>query len=1328
MQRPPGFVAAAPVGCRRVEVGVRGLCLESGGRGGGRDAGGGGGGGGAAGAVAVAARPRTAGGAGAGPGGKKLAKNEGLKTASVQLRYPLLEEMATDEIFINEDAVQIMKFHGSYQQDDREARKKGEQKKYQFMLRLKMPAGEFPAGLYQVLDGLSDEAGNGTLRATTRCAWQIHGILKKDLKSVFGAIMNGGGSTVGACGDLSRNVMTTPAPFVSKPYAQARFVSKMLGELFAPQTGAFSEIWLDGEKAASLEYWKDGLDMAEVGRIMREDNGRGVVFPDAEEPIYGETYLPRKFKIGVTVPGDNSIDIYTQDIGIVVISDDAGETVGYNVIVGGGMGRTHRKETTFARTGDHLGFVPADKLWDVCKAIVATQRDHGDRVTRATARMKYLVHKLGIDAFRTLVEEYYGGKIEPYREMAPWKYEDWLGWHEQGDGNLFLGLFVENGRIKDDGQYRIKSALRKAVDTYALDMVVTPNQNVILKNITANQRAGVEALFTEHGVTMADETAANLRLSMACPAMPLCGLAVTEAERHMPSVVARMDALLAAHGASVPVTMRMTGCPNGCARPYMAEIGFVGSGAGRYQLWLGGCPAQTRLAFPVLDKVKDEELEATLGPVIEAWVAERRAADEAFGDFCARQGKDALATLILDGGGAGTVSTGPIPKEDKARAPPRVTIVDAPAAASPAAAAPAAAPAAPAPTPMASTPTAAKANAKAKKPAKAGLGKAKKARKHAPQGAAHKAKSPAAAGDAVGSQVVEPSCPQRGGQPTVASAVPDVDKFASVAAPRTSPSPPCLEHESPAKKQRAAKLGGDDASASGGPGRDASADRRERTKSAEAPRFSPTTPAHAGLSPSEGDRTRKPPGGAGAGDSPRRASSPTALMTQHKRNVLSWDALFESRYPPAFHTFERALRVVARQYLDSNGSVKPLPTAEVSAELDRALDRYRVCADAFPGADAEDRRVFEDYVVGTECSLDAIRALVQASPEADVDVGIGVALTRRRSTYSNRERSAAILRTCVRVSDMKPLDSELVRQLLDHEDSEIDAAIFREFNNLFGVAKRFTPSPRSSWVINYRHLRDAYAFAIFFSQEYFTREGLVSCVLGQVPESDIVHAHERCVKAFPKSALSPVKLDHCSWTRLSDVEFARKVFRSTTGPALGRALGLAASPPDADLSGEWTPNLLKRLEDMGATLDDVTEAARYVRSRMLRLRIWTRAGALLAVARALKQADANACLPTTAAQALDGAEELCARFAVPRPIAATEEWTGLRNRAFTERLFDIYTTDELASFFRVQRVGSGMRDLLKRGTASLEEAHALLSKESDEWASTAPGLGIKKQT
>eukprot|EP00184_Porphyridium_aerugineum_P008204 CAMPEP_0184692510 /NCGR_PEP_ID=MMETSP0313-20130426/963_1 /TAXON_ID=2792 /ORGANISM="Porphyridium aerugineum, Strain SAG 1380-2" /LENGTH=685 /DNA_ID=CAMNT_0027150347 /DNA_START=300 /DNA_END=2357 /DNA_ORIENTATION=+ len=575
--------------------------------------------------------------------GVKLSKVEGIKTASNHLRFPLGEEFANEETHISEDAIQVMKFHGSYQQDDREKRVAGKSKHYQFMLRLKMPAGEFPANMYQVLDNLSDEYGNHTLRATTRCAWQMHGVLKGNMKTVLSTIMNAGGGTQGACGDINRNIVATPAPFQYAPYTYVREYAKYIAEILAPQTGAFAELWLDGEKAATLEYWKKDIDMNKVKKAIHKETGHGVIIPNNEEPIYGDTYLPRKFKIGITVPGDNSIDIYTQDIGLVVITKRNGELDGFNVIVGGGMGRTHGKENTFPRTGDHLGFVPKNKIFDLVKAIVATQRDNGNREHRPNARMKYLVDKVGIDKFREMVESYYGERIKPFKKLPTWKYEDWLGWHDQGDGKLFLGLFIQNGRIKDDGDFMLKSALRTIVNEMKLDMVVSPNQNIILKNIEPQYKRKVQAILTEHGVMMADEYSRNQVTAMACPAFPLCGLAVTEAERHMPDVVDRVEELLSQLGLrQQEIIMRMTGCPNGCTRPYMAEIGFVGSGPMTYQLWIGGAPNSTRLAFALFDKMKDDDIEKTLEPLFVNYKLNRKSRKESFGDFCARIGKEGL--------------------------------------------------------------------------------------------------------------------------------------------------------------------------------------------------------------------------------------------------------------------------------------------------------------------------------------------------------------------------------------------------------------------------------------------------------------------------------------------------------------------------------------------------------------------------------------------------------------------------------------------------------------------------------------------------------------
>jgi sulfite reductase (ferredoxin) len=571
---------------------------------------------------------------------KALPKIEKLKIASDYLREPLGEQLQTEEIGISKDAYQILKYHGSYQQNNRET--KGP-KDYQFMLRLKQPAGELPPELYRLLDDLSAKYGQGDLRATTRQCFQMHGVLKGSLKTVIASIMNIGSSTVGACGDVSRNVMTTPAPFDTPSYRYAREYSKVFAQLFRPMTPAFSEIWLDGEKAATVETWAKEVEHYNVDEAMLYDSGRGIILNDAVEPIYGTQYLPRKFKIGVTVPGDNSLDLYTNDIGVVVICNDAtGELEGFNVMVGGGMGRTHNKEDTFARAADHMGFVPKEDIMEVLKAIVAAQRDHGNRDVRANARMKYLVHTLGVEKFTKLVESYYGKEIAPWRPIAEWKYNDWMGWWEQGDGKLFYGQHIDNGRVKDEGNFRLKSALRALVDKYNIHSIISPTQSIIFRDIDPKDKEGIVSVLREHGVVPIEEVDPLARLAMACPALPLCGLAQTEAERLMPSYVERMRALL--NKMNLPgeeILMRMTGCPNGCARPYMAELAFVGDGAKSYQLWLGGSPVLTRTAWPYMAKMDVNALEETLEPILAMFIQQRQEF-EAFGDFCHRVGAEAI--------------------------------------------------------------------------------------------------------------------------------------------------------------------------------------------------------------------------------------------------------------------------------------------------------------------------------------------------------------------------------------------------------------------------------------------------------------------------------------------------------------------------------------------------------------------------------------------------------------------------------------------------------------------------------------------------------------
>ena len=568
---------------------------------------------------------------------KKVSKLEGIKERSQFLREPVATELKQDTTHFTEAGIQILKFHGSYQQDNRDNRIRGQEKDYQMMLRLRNPGGFISPELYLTLDNISDKYGNGTLRATTRQAFQLHGILKRDLKATLADIIRSMGSTLGACGDLSRNVMAPPAPYVDKPeYVLARQYATNIADLLTPQTPAYYEIWLDGEKVVTTEEDPD------VVAARRGQAGHVEGEPHPVEPIYGVQYMPRKFKCAVTVPGDNSVDAYTQDVTLVVITDDNGELQGFNVMAGGGMGRTHNKEETFARTADHIGYVDKDDIYDLVKAIVFTQRDYGERYNRRVSRMKYLVHRWGLPKFIAEVEKRFGKKLEPYRDLPEWKFEDYLGWHEQGDGKLFVGVHVRNGRVHNQGQLRNKAALREIVETFKLPMRVTPNQSVVLYDIEPADKAAIQTILDRDGITPDSKVDSLERYAMACPALPTCGLAVTESERIIPSMLERIRKLLNRLGLrNETFVTRMTGCPNGCARPYMAELGFVGSAPDAYQLWLGGSPNQTRLARPYMERLHKDNLEKELEPLF-ACFKQNRHEGESFGDFCDRYTFDSL--------------------------------------------------------------------------------------------------------------------------------------------------------------------------------------------------------------------------------------------------------------------------------------------------------------------------------------------------------------------------------------------------------------------------------------------------------------------------------------------------------------------------------------------------------------------------------------------------------------------------------------------------------------------------------------------------------------
>jgi sulfite reductase (ferredoxin) len=573
----------------------------------------------------------------------KRAKVEDLKEKSNYLREPVLSELGLDTNHFTEDATQILKFHGSYQQDNRDNRVKGQEKDYQFMLRTRSPGGFIPAELYLTLDRLADTYGNGTLRVTTRQGFQLHGILKRNLKAAIAAIVRGMGSTLGACGDLNRNVMAPPAPYKNrKDYQYALDYANQIADLLTPQSGAYYEIWLDGEKAISVE------EHPEV-KAARQRNDHQTNLPDPKEPIYGEQYMPRKFKIAVTVPGDNSVDIYTQDISLIVITNAAGDLEGFNVLAGGGLGRTHNKEETFARAADPIGYVAKDDVYNLVKAIVATQRDYGDRTQRRHARMKYLVNDWGVEKFRQRVEKYFGKPLAPFKSLPEFKYKDFLGWHEQGDGKLFYGISIENGRVKDEGSFQLKTALKTLIQKFSLPMLLTPHQNLILYDISPELKGEIESVLSRSGIQPVDAIDPLVRYAMACPAMPTCGLAITESERAIPAILDRIRALLDRMGLEQDhFVVRMTGCPNGCARPYMAELGFVGMTPESYQIWLGGSPSQTRLAEAYMDKMPIADLEKHLEPLFAYFKTARthNGKPESFGDFCHRIGFAALQEYV----------------------------------------------------------------------------------------------------------------------------------------------------------------------------------------------------------------------------------------------------------------------------------------------------------------------------------------------------------------------------------------------------------------------------------------------------------------------------------------------------------------------------------------------------------------------------------------------------------------------------------------------------------------------------------------------------------
>lgn len=560
----------------------------------------------------------------------KLSAVEEIKDKSRFLLGTIGEELKEDIDHFDKDSIQLLKFHGSYQQDDRDSRSKaksaGGGKAFSMMLRSRIPAGIMTSDQFIAHLDLCDEFGNATMKLTTRQSIQLHGIPKSDLKATIRRINDIGLSTLAACGDVNRNVMCCPAKRSDAVHNEMQAFAYELAMELAPRTKAYYELWLTDE---------DSGEKTLVG---------GAEEHEVVEPLYGPRYLPRKFKMSVGLPDDNCIDIYTHDVGYLAVVRD-GKIIGYNVLVGGGLGTTPSAAKTFPALAQRMAFVKPEQAIEVAKAILMVQRDYGNREDRKRARMKYLVSDWGIERFRRAVEEYFGSPLQDCTEDDVHGFDDHMGWQEQGDGAWSYGLNIENGRLYDDDQRQLKAAMREVCATLNPEVRLTAHQSVIFCDIAEDQRSTLTEILNKHNVVLTESTSTVRRWSMACVALPTCGLAITESERALPGIIDELEAPLAKLGLDKEAfTIRMTGCPNGCARPYNADIGIVGKAKEKYTLFTGGALLGTRLAYIYKDLVPHATLVDEIVSVFSAFKVNRQG-NETLGDFCARVGRDELETL-----------------------------------------------------------------------------------------------------------------------------------------------------------------------------------------------------------------------------------------------------------------------------------------------------------------------------------------------------------------------------------------------------------------------------------------------------------------------------------------------------------------------------------------------------------------------------------------------------------------------------------------------------------------------------------------------------------
>jgi sulfite reductase (NADPH) hemoprotein beta-component len=544
-----------------------------------------------------------------------LSKVEGIKETSNYLRGTLiasLEDRSTGAI--SDDDTTVSKFHGIYQQDNRDERverkRSGLEKAFIFMIRIRVAGGVCTPEQWLKIDALADQYGSHTLKLTTRQAFQLHFITKEVLKTTMQGINDAVMDCIAACGDVNRNVMANPNPWQSALHGPVLDDARAVSAHLTPRTRAYHEVWLDGEKISN---------------------------DDEEEPIYGKTYLPRKFKTGFAVPPSNDVDIYTQDLGFIAIGDD-GKLLGYNLSVGGGLGMSHGDTKTYPRLANVIGYLPREKVVEVAEKVLTVQRDFGDRTNRKHARLKYTIEDRGVDWFKTELESRLGWKLGETRPFEFTSSGDRYGWTKGTDGHWHYTLFVQNGRLRDTEEQPAKTGLREIAKIHTGDFRLTANQNLIIGGVTEEQKPCIEALLAQYKLDI-PEHITGLRLnSMACVALPTCGLALAESERYLPSLISELDQVIEECGLrESEIVIRMTGCPNGCARPYLGEIGFVGRAPGKYNIYLGAAFDGSRLNKLYKPSVKSEEIVNELAPIIRRYATERQEG-ERFGDFTIRAG------------------------------------------------------------------------------------------------------------------------------------------------------------------------------------------------------------------------------------------------------------------------------------------------------------------------------------------------------------------------------------------------------------------------------------------------------------------------------------------------------------------------------------------------------------------------------------------------------------------------------------------------------------------------------------------------------------------